>query len=435
MSGDGDRVTGERADDGEPIGAKITTRAEPLARVQVRSIRWGERLKRAAWVTYGTGMLGFWASMLATQMFYASTAMPPWLGLGALASMAVTAASPLLTLAGMIAGRSRTLGPASVAVERGALAITWAGEHLELAPLQLIQGAVQPGGTLVVDDDRGRRFTIEGSEARAAELLDALELEPEKRRFVFAWERALPRVMGLLGGLVASFAALSIPISYLEHTHAMGAYSCFLFTAPWLVAQLVSRWMARRQLAVGLDGIEAKSRKGRALLRFADIEEVRDVGASLEVKTRDGVVHRLLADPADPAVAAAIRERIREALALARVRAGKATIASALLERAGQSLGEWRASVAKILTAATGFRGAAVGAHELREVLDDVTATAEQRLAAAIALGADPASRPRIRVAAQASVSPRLRVALEQLAEGDAEDAVIEAALVEHRGR
>ncbi len=62
-------------------------------------------------------------------------------------------------------------------------------------------------------------------------------------------------------------------------------------------------------------------------------------------------------------------------------------------------------------------------------MLDDASATTEQRLAAAIALGAQPSARARIRVAAETSVSPKLRVALDTVAEGAPDDALIEAAI------
>jgi hypothetical protein len=405
-----------------------------LVRVTTRSRRWSQRSLDGAWATYGVGTVGFCTALLSGMALFPQAHPSPALGFAILGCMASVAVSPFLTLAGLIIGRGR-VATASVDVERGALRITSAGEHVELGPKELAQGAVRPGGILEVQDTSGRQHTIETSPERAAALLDALDLEPEQRRFSFQWQLRNQRVFAFIGTLLLSGFLLLLPIELLEGSSALPAYSCLFVTAPWLLAELVSRWASRRELSVGTDGVESKSRLGRKLLRFGDIAEVRDTGAFLEVSTTDGVVHHLLADPDDPAVAEAMRQRLREAWAVARARAGKGTIASAMLERAGQSMGEWRASVAKILTAATGFRGAAIGSSELSEVMDDVTAPPEQRLAAAIALGSDPASRPRVRVAAEASVSPRMRVALEQLAAGEADDEILEAALVEQQRR
>jgi hypothetical protein len=58
-------------------------------------------------------------------------------------------------------------------------------------------------------------------------------------------------------------------------------------------------------------------------------------------------------------------------------------------------------------------------------------ASAERRIGAALALAAtgDDAQRERVRIAASACASPRMRIALERIAGGDADDQAVDEAL------
>lgn len=93
---------------------------------------------------------------------------------------------------------------------------------------------------------------------------------------------------------------------------SMLAIGCLLASSPWLVAELVSRWWSSRSLEVGLDGVLATSRKGRALLRFEDIRDVVAGPTSLRITTNDGVTHELLADVEDDAVRRAMLDALAE---------------------------------------------------------------------------------------------------------------------------
>ncbi len=87
----------------------------------------------------------------------------------------------------------------------------------------------------------------------------------------------------------------------------------------------------------------------------------------------------------------------------------------------------------RLLRRTASFRAQALAPEDAGEVLGDPTATTEQRIGAAVALRAlgDEASTDGIRVAASGTAEPRLRVALEKIAEDADAAAEIEAALAE----
>jgi hypothetical protein len=80
---------------------------------------------------------------------------------------------------------------------------------------------------------------------------------------------------------------------------------------------------------------------------------------------------------------------------------------------------------------AGGFREAEVSADDLWRTLEDGAADPEARAGAAVALGPTlgEGDRARLRVAARVVAAPRLRVALEAVADGD--EARVEEALAE----
>lgn len=100
------------------------------------------------------------------------------------------------------------------------------------------------------------------------------------------------------------------------------------------------------------------------------------------------------------------------------------------LERAGRSLAAWRAGVERAALTAGDFRNVGLTSDQIEGVLADPAAPADQRLGAALALRAQGSSLERVRIAAVATAAPRLRVALERIAEaGDPSDEQAQAEL------
>ena len=96
------------------------------------------------------------------------------------------------------------------------------------------------------------------------------------------------------------------------------------------------------------------------------------------------------------------------------------------LEREGRPLETWAADLERAGRGGSGYRDIASDPESLLTVLDDQTATAEQRTAAAFALTAAPKSdlHQRVRIAAETVAAPDLRATLEALAGTEEEERV-----------
>jgi len=120
-------------------------------------------------------------------------------------------------------------------------------------------------------------------------------------------------------------------------------------------------------------------------------------------------------------------ERLHEALA---ARGGEALARVDLerLERRGRPLAVWRDELGKLLHETGDYRRRGLSAAELGAVIEDTSASAERRIAAAVALGSAhrEEARQRVRIATQATVDDDLRQALERAAEGEIEAALLE---------
>lgn len=393
----------------------------PAWNLRLRSKRLADKIRRIGWSVpvIATGLLVILRLVGGAMGYAASEVSAP--------GVLLFLSTPLWLLAARIVDREQRVETEGVRVEGRSLSVQRPGK----APLRfgpIAQGA-EMGNGLMLQDVAGTELTL-GTEHPAA-LLDQLDLEPAKRRFTFRWRAGGVRAASFIATLLGTAVLSALVLGPLGHTSLGTPLLCLAFGASPLVADLVSRFSADRGVSIGLDGIAAERFGRTRLFRFADITHVQATDGELLIVTKDRKVHRALADPKSASERTAIDARIREAMAAAKASMSEHPDLSALLERAGRSLPEWRAAAARMLTAATGFRDGGIGAGELTSVLEDVGATAEQRVAAAIALTSQPELRPKIRVAAETCASPRLRVALEALAEGDADDETIGRALEE----
>jgi hypothetical protein len=414
-----------------PVGT-----GEATGEASVRRSGLARRLFDGGWIAYvvGSASTGMLLGLVALGL---STPVAPIVAVPAgLLALGVYLA-PLLVGLGWLVGRPRKLGAARVSVEGDVLRVDGANGKLEMKRGDIVQGVLEHPGAIALEDRDGRQLTLGVGASKSAALLEALGLDPSHRRFAFRWRRRSTRIGSFLGALFLASGLATLPMILSERLSgapSMGALALMLLSMPWLVAELTSRWASSREITVGLDGITAKRRGDARVIRFADVVNVRATQTELIVELKDGRTETLLADPDDPALRAAIESRIAAAREAARGQATDAAPLAALLDRAGRSLSEWRAAVARVLTAATGFRDAQITAEDMAAVVEDPTASAEQRLAAAVALGAtgDSEHRARVRVAADACAVPKLRVALESAAAGAGDDdALFEAALAE----
>jgi hypothetical protein len=109
--------------------------------------------------------------------------------------------------------------------------------------------------------------------------------------------------------------------------------------------------------------------------------------------------------------------------------AGHVAQTTGLLARGERPTLEWVRALRGMGAAAGGPRTAAVPVNKLLQVVEDATASAMDRLGAAVAAlsSEDADAARRVRVAAETTVSPKLRVALDRIVETQDDDAVAEA--------
>lgn len=339
------------------------------------------------------------------------------LAMGALA-LAASAMSVLVS-----ASRS---APAVVAIEDRAIVI---GE-VRLPRAEIEQGYVVPGPLhpRVTIETRRAVATIDvRDEDEARALLAALGLGMERR---FASFSGVARV-GTRSGLAAAFAVLAGVGTIVAG--AMLALPLLSVIGGALAAAFVAFAVPSR-IRVGADGIAIQNRFDVSTYRFADVVSVSpsERGIELHVSGRKvpvPLVARYTLGPLEREARDALVERIREGIARHATTDDRAADAHRL-DRGKRPIAEW---IASLVAAEEGdFRTAPLRSAELEAVLDDgASQAATRRIGAAVALsrrGDD--ARARVRVAAETTAAPKLRVALEAIA-SDAEGAVLARAIEE----
>ena len=235
--------------------------------------------------------------------------------------------------------------------------------------------------------------------------------------------------------------------------------------------RLLSRFLRRREVIVGTDGVALEGFGRRRFVSYSRVRRVARDPRGVRLYLNDGVSMLLptLAEsgaplpvtpgmdaPFDPASVKrgiprgvpvgdlyrkdlarreALFERIEKAMQ-ARGQSRVSQVQLAQLDRQRRSLPEWRKALRALLAIeGSGYRGAALGSDQLAEVVEDAGAPAERRVAAAIALSGkgDPEARRRVRVAVEACADQDLRAALEHAAEGEIEEAELHRAMKQRR--
>jgi hypothetical protein len=112
---------------------------------------------------------------------------------------------------------------------------------------------------------------------------------------------------------------------------------------------------------------------------------------------------------------------------------GVDTIVENRLARRGRPVDEWRTSLRRALESAEGYRDEPLTREALLRVLASPAAPAERRIGAALALTPDrhAGTQESVLAAALACANPRLRIALEQAADGDLDEAALDEAIAD----
>lgn len=281
----------------------------------------------------------------------------------------------------------------------------------------------------------------------AEALLQELALDPRRRRIRVALDTLLDRSLGV-GIPVVMLSALAAPLLALG-TQRLRSYAPEPLRTPILVALLLlvsSCFVALAarfspELVIGRDGLVFRSGSLRRR-RYIMYEQVDGVTASLrahgkgkrwslELSMIDGttVLFGTAASDRRAEVEASV-QHIHEAIEAWKLAAISPQARLDQLEQKDVPIADWLANLKALAHQKAGYRSTALSNEELEGVVADASAPARHRIGAAVVLTArdERAGRERVRVAADTSVSPKIRVALDAIARGeDLDDAVQEA--------
>jgi len=348
---------------------------------------------------------------------------------------------PLLAIA-LLAGRESAGAPGTLRREGDEVVIETRGSRQRL-PLAAVRGGVMvpAAGRASVElslSDGDQIVAHVADLARAEALLRALHVDVASQRCrVQLADRTAATVVALgvpigLGVYAFYFALLfgellsHVP-GYLVLCLAVGLYA--------LAAALLYRMIALPDVTVGTDGLAFRTGLRERFVPFADLAQIRMAALGVRFVRRDGrEVLMRSATGVSPARFEALMLRVRQAMAARDAAPGPALDQ---LDRRERSLPEWRASLAALARRGADYRAAGLSSEDLQTTLASPDATAERRIAAAVALSASkqPGAPSLIRVAAAQCASEHLRVALEKVSEGDEDDAAIAEALGEQEAR
>lgn len=328
------------------------------------------------------------------------------------------------TIAFVVRGRKRARD--IVATEAGLVADT-----VSLPSDRIRQGYFQPLGGghrahVVVDaGDTVLRIDVEG-EAQARTLLGVLGLGVGRSAARFS---AIAPLGSRSGRAALAASAVAVALAVLS----VAAESPALFVIGALVGILARVLLVPANVVVGADGVAIEGRLHRELYPISAIRDTRRTRRGIAFVMRD----REVTIPLTSSFALSLFELpIRDALlayvrgSIERARTGEGAASSGdalpTLERGEGSFAAW---VRALGHDEADFRTPHVPTDALAHLVASTSAPALRRVGAAIALAkrGTAEDRTRVRVAARAVAAPKLRVALERIADQPDDTALEEA--------
>jgi hypothetical protein len=236
-------------------------------------------------------------------------------------------------------------------------------------------------------------------------------LDPDEIRFdAVAVTREAMLPIGLLivlsAAVITYVASLEIRALFLD-PHVLGVMAAYVAFA----ASAAYAFRKASRIAVGLDGIYVGGTSRARFYAFRDIDESRVRGGDLELVRHDRVLLRLQFHGEDAARRHVIAARIQEGIA----RAAESRRSAA----AGYVAASSSTAVARSARGGVDYRTPSVSREVLWTLVEGAGVQPEARSAAAqvLATAIDPSERERFRVVAEQCADPKMRVALEELAE------------------
>ncbi len=237
----------------------------------------------------------------------------------------------------------------------------------------------------------------------------------------------LPPILAATAGMVAGAA-----------TRTPAGMAVFMTLFALLMTYALGLAFLPMRVRVGTDGLVIRWLGRPRFLPFAEVTTVEiyetavggKVQRGVRVTLRSGERVRLPTGQTDlgASEAARLAERIEEARKAGAEGASRSVVE---LGRASRSASEWVRDLRRLGAGAHDLRSAAVPVDAFLRVLADGERSAVERASAAVAvLSADRAdARERVRVAANVSVSPKLRVALDRIVDAAEDEAALAEAL------
>lgn len=286
----------------------------------------------------------------------------------------------------------------------------------------------------LVDKRRRVIFEAEAEESEALEMLWALGLDPGSKRAEFNASSPLYATLGR--NLLFIFGMMGVGFLLALLLTALGARAPVI---PLLVLPMFFGGMLPSKIAVGVDGVLVRWLWQKKFIPMAQI-------ASVARGADDRIVRLQLVDGREEILYTSMRRRgsfaskwasqhrdavlarIGEAMMAYRARGTGADV-SALVRRGSRTRTEWLEALRKLRESEGGYRDTVVRDDDLWRVLEDPSAPEDARGGAAMLLrrSLDDAGKARVRVAADATASPKLRVALDAAAGDEADEELREA--------
>ncbi len=215
-----------------------------------------------------------------------------------------------------------------------------------------------------------------------------------------------------VGGMAALAPSMAIAMLALDTQVAPVALT--VYAAGALAA--IEAFRRASRVDIGVDGVHVTGTSRSRFFAYKDVESVRSRGTDIELFRGKRAILRLQLHGKDAAHRDAIVARIAEA-----IEAAKARETAAVGEIVGSATD---AELARLAEGATGYRTQSVTREQLWSVVEGSEHGAEARTAAARALATTGTvdERGRLRIAAERSAEPRVRVALEEMAEAEEEE-------------
>jgi hypothetical protein len=401
-----------------------------------------ERVRRRGWQTLGASaavaMLS-WALMIpldAPSLFLLSILA----GLTGIGSAVVIAS----------AARSSALRwPGTVRIADGQIAVAGTAMTATVPLTEVVDGWIEhPHGVRLRVKD-GRTLAVDAPDAQTADaMLVAAGVGPAQRvvsvplsssAAVTAGGRALATagIALIAPALLFMIAVISVGLRDALAAPSAAGVLALIFIALFTgllgfgAAALLST-LRRREAIVGLDGVTFRQSRRRIFVPYAEMTGVEPDARGVAIhRTKGGSVtlptwqagEALLPGPGraptDPLADGVVRQRVlldRIGKAARASRRGSADLDE--LDRRGRSLEAWRADVRRLAKSPTGYRSTSLTSADLADVVEDVGAPPERRIAAAMGLAdsEDAGAKERVRVVIDTCADEELKEALEHAA-------------------